>query len=163
MLENALLVHAFDYMFELTVIGWCIIYIMAISNLFPYFLLQSLLPFSNSNFLHILFVYFYRIPAIASGYRYTMQLQSYTLWLVHMNCVNPVQLDLLPSKMLLQSIWPYTERVVSTLAWNNVLQHVPMFNTAVAICSFNCLIALEYCLSNGSNFILCFMTCTLKV
>ena len=40
-----------------------------------------------------------------------------------------------------------------------------MFKTAVVICSFNCLIALEAkcCPSNGSNFIVHVMTCTLTV
>ena len=49
--------------------------------------------------------------------------------------------------------------------WNYVLQHLSMFKTAIAICSFNYLIALEvkYCHSNGSDFILYFMTCMLNI
>ena len=58
-------------------------------------------------------------------------------------------------KTLLQSIWPYTEDGVATRVWNYVLYHLPVFKTAVVMCSFNCLIVLEAkCRpSNGSNFI----------
>ena len=68
-------------------------------------------------------------------------------------------------KTLLQSIWPYTEDGVATPVWNYVLYRLPEFKTAVVTCSFNCLIALEAkCRpSNGSNFIVRFMTCTLYI
>ena len=64
-------------------------------------------------------------------------------------------LALFPCKTLLQSIWPYTEEGVATQVWNYMLQCLPMFKTAVVICLFNCLIALEVKCHprNGSNFI----------
>ena len=45
----------------------------------------------------------------------------------------------------------------------SVVIYVPMFKTAVVICLFNCLVALEAKChpSNGSNFIVRFMTCML--
>ena len=68
-------------------------------------------------------------------------------------------------KTLLQSIWPYTENGVATRVWNYVLYHLPVFTTAVVMCSFNCLIALEakHRPSNDSNFIARFMTCDITV
>ena len=60
-----------------------------------------------------------------------------------MDYVNLAWLDPLPCKTLLQSIWPYTEEGVATQVWNYMLQHLPMFKTAVVICSYNYLIALE--------------------
>ena len=68
-------------------------------------------------------------------------------------------------KTLLQSIWPYTEDSVATRVRNYVLYRLPVFKTAVVMYSFDCLIALEAkCrLSNGSNFIVRFMTCTLNI
>ena len=45
-------------------------------------------------------------------------------------------------KRLLQSIWPYTEDGVVTQAWNYVLYRLPVFKTAVVMCSFNCLMSL---------------------
>ena len=68
-------------------------------------------------------------------------------------------------KTLLQSIWPYTKDGVAMQVWNYVLYRLPMFRTAVVMCSFNYLIALEAkCRpSNGSNFIVHFMTYTLNI
>ena len=82
-----------------------------------------------------------------------------------MDCINLAWLDPITSKMLPQSIWPYTEDGVATPVWNCVLYCLPVFKTAVVMCSFNCLIALEAkCRpSNGSNFIVRFMTCTLNI
>ena len=82
-----------------------------------------------------------------------------------MDCINLAWLDLISCKTLLQSIWPYTEDGVATRVWNYVLYRLPVFKTAVVMCSFNCLIAPEAkCRpSNGSNFIVRFMTCTLNI
>ena len=82
-----------------------------------------------------------------------------------MDCINLAWLDLISCKTLLQSIWPYTEDGVATRVWNYVLYRLPVFKTAVVMCSFHCLIALEAkCRpSNGSNFIVRFMTCTLNI
>ena len=57
------------------------------------------------------------------------------------------------------------EESVATQVWNYVLYCLPMFQTAVPICLFNCLIALEAkCRSsNGSDFIVHSMTCTLNI
>ena len=82
--------------------------------------------------------------------------------IVHMDCINLAWLDPILCKTLLQSIWPYT---VATRVWNYVLYRLPVFKTAIVICSSNCLIALEAkCRpSNGSNFIVHFLTCTLSI
>ena len=83
-----------------------------------------------------------------------------------MDCINLAWLDpIYIVKTLLQSIWPYTEDGVATRVWNYVLYRLPVFKTTVVMCSFNCLIALEAkcCPSNGSNFIVRFMTCTLNI
>ena len=101
---------------------------------------------------------------------YSQQLQVHYVatilyTIVCMDCANLAWLDPLPCRTLLQSIWPYTKEGVAMLAWNYVLQCLPMFKTAVVICSFNQLIALEAKChpSNGSNFIVCFMTCMLNI
>ena len=60
-----------------------------------------------------------------------------------MDCINLAWLDPILCKTLLQSIWPYTEDCVATRVWNYVLYRLPVFTTAVVMCSFNCLIALE--------------------
>ena len=62
-------------------------------------------------------------------------------------------------------IWPYTEDGVAMRVWNYVLYRLPLFKTVVVMCACNCLIALEAkCRpSNGSNFIVLFMTCTLNI
>ena len=82
-----------------------------------------------------------------------------------MDCINLAWLDPISSKTLLQSIWPYTEDSVDTREWNYVLYRLPVFKTAVVMCSFKWLIALEAkCRpSNGSNFIVRFMTCMLNI
>ena len=71
-----------------------------------------------------------------------------------MDCINLAWLDPISCKTLLQSIWPYTEDGVTTQVWNYELYRLPVFKTAVVMCSFNCLIALEAKChpSNGSNF-----------
>ena len=82
MLENASFVHVFGCMcmLELTITGWWIIVAyLSIPNwfelqlvsqlasyLFSYFLLRSLLPFSNSKFFLISCIYIY-FNAVASG------------------------------------------------------------------------------------------------
>ena len=83
-----------------------------------------------------------------------------------MDCINLAWLDPIAIvKTLVQSIWPYTEDGVATRTWNYVLYLLTVFKTVVVMCSFNCLIALEAkCRpSNGSNFIVRFMTCTLNI
>ena len=85
-----------------------------------------------------------------------------------MDCINLAWLDpiaIVKTLVLVQSIWPYTEDGVATRMWNYVLYLLPVFKTVVVMCSFNCLIALEAkCRpSNGSNFIVRFMTCTLNI
>ena len=82
-----------------------------------------------------------------------------------MDNVNLAWLDPLPCKMLLQSVWQYTEENVAIQVWNYVLYHVPMLRTTVVICSFNYSIALEAKChpSNDSNFIVHFMICMLDI
>ena len=124
--------------------------------LFPYFLLQSLLPFPNLNF--------YISCFFLQNTIYSQQLQVYYVatilhTIVHMDYVNLV------CKALLQLVWPYTEEGVVTQVWNYVLQCVLMVKTTVVICSIYCLIALEAKCgpSNGSSLIMRFMAYTLNI
>ena len=97
---------------------------MAISNWFKLttcflLLLWSLLPFSNSNFLYILFAYF--LNTSYCTYRYTMLLHTILYTLVCMDNVNLVWLMPLLCKTLLQSIWPYTKMGMAMWVWKYVL------------------------------------------
>ena len=78
MQENALFVHAFGYMFELTVTGWVHYSYIAIPNWFKLticFLAFRCDPYFRSQ-IQILYISplftFYRILAIASSYRNTV-------------------------------------------------------------------------------------------
>ena len=115
--KNALFVHKFSYMVELTVTDWCVIATyVAISNWFelstcfltfyydPYFLSQ------------IQFFIYY-----LSSYRYTSYVATILYTIMHMNCINLVWLDPLPGKILLQSLWLYTKEGVAMQVWNYVL------------------------------------------
>ena len=60
-----------------------------------------------------------------------------------MDCINLAWLDPISCKTLPQSIWSYTEDGVATPVWNYVLYRLSVLKTAVVMCSFKCLIALE--------------------
>ena len=67
-----------------------------------------------------------------------------------MDYINLAWLDPITSKMLPQSIWPYTEDGVATPVWNCVLYCLPVFKTAVVMCSFNS--------SNACGYLSCLLS-----
>ena len=146
-------------MVGLTVTDWCVVatYI-AISNWFE--LSTCFLTFYYDPYFLSQIQFFIYIILVVIDILCTVATILYTI--MRMNCINLVWLDPLPCKILLQSLWPYTKEGVAMQVWNYVLQCLPMLKTAVVICSFSCLITLEAKChpSNGSNFVVCFMTCT---
>ena len=88
MLENALFVYAFGYMFELTGTGWCIIatWLVWADYLFSYFFLWCLLPFPNSDFC-VSSLFTFVVLVIASSYSYNTLLQSYSVYGLHWSCL----------------------------------------------------------------------------
>ena len=84
-----------------------------------------------------------------------------------MDYVNVTWLDVLPCKMLLQSILQYTEEGVATQVWNYCMccSNCQCLKQLLKSVHLNCLIAPETkcCPSNHSNFITHFMTCMLNI
>ena len=128
--------------------------------MFPYFLLQSLLPFKFKVFCNI---YFYR-KFIAS---YVRTYTSYVATILSSMCMEYVSLAWTPFHMswrallqtIIKGVWPRKCMELHVIASANESS-----KKVIIIWSFNCLIALEAkChLCKGSDFIMCFMTCMLK-